>query len=237
LDFVSGQRGAWIAKFFAGKEVVLKRFPPEIDLQLEGWKLDWFDLHALEGAEAALAEVWPSMHDSLRDRYAAKKLTDETRVSSMRRLFRRAGCDPTRYRPSSEALLRRVLKGHILPRIHPFVDLNNLLSMELLAPCCVIDLAHIEPPFVFRSGVDGEWMQSMRGAFDLKGKPLLADARGPFGTPITDSQRVKVTAASGRCWLVVYRPLEKDQDQTCHTVLERLLHLVPAARMVAHTMA
>jgi len=103
--------------------------------------------------------------------------------------------------------------------------------MELLAPCCVIDLADIEPPFVFRSGVDGERMDSMRGDFDLKGKPLLADARGPFGTPITDSERVKVTAATGRCWVVVYLPNVDDGGSESRAGMERILNKAPVARI------
>ncbi|NIR41717.1 MAG: hypothetical protein GWN07_38370, partial [Actinobacteria bacterium] len=67
-----------------------------------------------------LAELW-------RDRV----LTDDATISEVRRLFRAVGCDPTRYRPSSEALLRR-LRGDGVPSTGvPVVDVNNLLSMRL----------------------------------------------------------------------------------------------------------
>ncbi len=209
-------------------------FPPKTELQLEGWKLDWFDLGLLEEGFAKLDENWSPMHVSVKDRFATKKLIDVKRVSSIRSLFRRAGCDPTRYRPSSEALLRRVLKGQNLPRIHPFVDLNNLLSMELLAPCCVLDLGDIEPPFVFRAGTQGERMMSMRGDIDLRGKPLLADSQGPFGTPITDSERVRVASSTHRTWLVTYLPSQGDGGEESLDVLAGLLEKIPVARIEGH---
>lgn len=210
-------------------------FPPQVRLELEGWALDWFDLESAAGSSAGLDEAWRAWHETIRGRYASRKLVDEPRVSRIRRLFRQAGCDPTRYRPSSEALVRRVLKGHDLPRIHPLVDLNNLLSMELRAPCCVLDLTDIAPPFVFRAGVPGEQMMSMRGEIDLSGKPLLADAQGSFGTPITDSHRVKVHGATQRCWLVVYLPVDEDEEaSSSRSVLERLLEAAPVAQVKGH---
>jgi DNA/RNA-binding domain of Phe-tRNA-synthetase-like protein len=149
----------------------------------------------------------------------------------VRKLFRAAGCDPTRYRPSSEALLRRVLKGDALPAIHPLVDLNNLLSMKLVVPACVIDLDTVSPPFVLRAGTAGEHMQSLRGPFDLEGKPLLADTHGVFGTPITDSERVKVTSRTARAWLVAYLPHDVVQPAAAAATLAALLEAAPVARV------
>ncbi|HXU46587.1 MAG TPA: phenylalanine--tRNA ligase beta subunit-related protein, partial [Thermoanaerobaculia bacterium] len=113
---------------------------------------------------------------------------------------------PTRYRPSSEALLRRVLKGEELAPIHPLVDLNNALSIELAVPSCIMANGTIEPPVALRAGAPGETFESLRGPFSLEGKPLLADPRGPFGTPITDSLRVKVQPETAKGWLVAYLP-------------------------------
>jgi len=64
----------------------------------------------------------------------------------------------------------------------------------------------VTPPIRLRRGHPGERMDSLRGDFDLAGKPLLEDARGPFGTPITDSQRVAVGESTREAWMVVYLP-------------------------------
>ena len=144
-------------------------------------------------------------------------------MAALRSLFRAAGCDPTRYRPSSEALLRRLLKGEDLPAIHPLVDLNNCLSVALAVPCCIVAEGSFTPPVVLRAGRAGESYESLRGPFNLEGKPLLADAEGPFGTPITDSQRVKVTGDTRGAWMVAYLPAGVVAPEAAAKALDDLL--------------
>jgi len=127
-------------------------------------------------------------------------------VAAMRKLFRAAGCDPTRYRPASEALLRRLVKGADLPAIHPLVDVNNCLSAELAVPCCVMKEGSLGTALVFRPGVAGESYESLRGPFNAEAKPLLVDEIGPIDTPITGSERVKVQSNTEKAWLVAYLP-------------------------------
>ena len=209
-------------------------FPPVVTQELDGWELFWADLELVGEADpGTLAALRTEVEGRARASLTVERLADHPTAAAVRRLFRRAGCDPTRYRPSSEALLRRVLKGEALPVIHPFVDLNNCLSIELVVPACVIDAAKARPPFVLRAGRDGESMLSMRGPFDLAGKPLLADADGPFGTPITDSERVKVTAATRRAWLVAYLPAGVVTTGCAREALGALVAAAPVARLVA----
>jgi DNA/RNA-binding domain of Phe-tRNA-synthetase-like protein len=207
-------------------------FPPQVRHEMPGWTLFWADLEAQPAAAADLARLRDETLAGLRRGLALEKLAENPAAAAVRKLFRTAGCDPTRYRPSSEALLRRVLKGEMLPAIRPLVDLNNLLSMRLVVPACVIDVEAVEPPFVLRTGASGEHMQSLRGPFDLAGKPLLADARGVFGTPITDSERVKVTGSTSRAWLVAYLPRAVVQPSTAAATLVELLGAAPLARVL-----
>ncbi len=141
-----------------------------------------------------------------RERFGGSQLAEVPVIAAVRRLFREAGTDPTRYRPSSEALLRRVLRGEALPAIYPLVDLNNCLSVCLGVPSCVMAEGSIAGRIRLRRGVAGERMESLRGDFDLCDKPLLEDGRGPFGTPITDSVRVAVREETAAAWLVAYLP-------------------------------
>src|SRR5436305_859203 len=174
--------------------------------ELPGWELAWARLEVLPGGEEALAALRLRVAERARAVLDLGTLGSHPTVAALRRLFKAAGCDPARYRPSSEALLRRVLKGEALPAIHPLVDLNNALSIELAVPSCVMAEGTITPPLVLRAGQAGEAFDSLRGPFLLEGKPLLADTLGPFGTPITDSQRVKVQPETRAAWLVAYLP-------------------------------
>ncbi len=186
-------------------------FPPDVRIDLDGWELQWVALE-VTGDNDETEQLWQLAHEQARHAFVSKEITRHPRVNAVRQLFRQAGCDPTRYRPSSEALLRRVLKGDDLPRIHPLVDLSNLVSIRLVTPCCVVDQATLTPPLVLRAGAPDEEMLSMRGPFRLEGKPVLADQRGPFGTPITDAERVKITAETVVAWMVAYLPAGDEAD-------------------------
>ena len=205
--------------------------------ELSGWTLFWADLELLPGSHAALASLRVDVAARARASHTLEGLSAHPTAAVVRRLFRHAGCDPTRHRPSSEALLRRVLKGEDLPAIHPLVDINNCLSLELVVPGCVMALGSATPPFVLRAGRDGESMLSMRGRYELHGKPLLADGEGPFGTPISDSERVKVSEGTTRAWLVAYLPAGVVEAACAREALDRLLEDAPVAHVLATTVS
>jgi DNA/RNA-binding domain of Phe-tRNA-synthetase-like protein len=199
--------------------------------ELAGWDLFWARLEAFPEREEGLADLRRRAGERARADWSAESLAADPTVAALRSLFRAAGCDPTRYRPSSEALLRRLLKGDDLPVIHPLVDLNNCLSVALAVPCCIVAEGSITPPVVLRAGRAGESYESLRGPFNLEGRPLLADAEGPFGTPITDSQRVKVTGDTRRAWMVAYLPAGVVSPGTAAKTLDGLLAAAAVAKV------
>lgn len=197
-----------------------------VEHRLAGWELHWAEV-AWEGDAGAgePAELRRRVADEARRRWEGVAAAEHPVTAGVRRLFRQAGCDPTRYRPSSEALLRRLLRGEELPAIHPLVDFNNCLSVALAVPACVMAAGSVTPPFVLRAGEPGERMASLRGPFDLAGKPLLADGAGPFGTPITDSERVRVGEGTRAGLLVLYLPAGAGERDAAGETLERLARL------------
>jgi DNA/RNA-binding domain of Phe-tRNA-synthetase-like protein len=197
----------------------------ETHLSLPDWELFWAELELVDPAAAAgeVAELRQAAEVRLRARASLETLAGLPVVTALRRLFKAAGCDPSRYRPSSEALARRVLKGEGLPAVHPLVDVNNALSIDLLVPCCVLAAGSVVPPVELRVGRAGEVLDAMRGPLDLEGKPLLADAHGPFGTPITDSHRVKVQPETTRALVVAYLPAGQVSLSEADTQLSTLV--------------
>ena len=209
---------------------------PESVCELSGWELFWARLEPLAEADVdsvRLAAVRRQVVEEARATLRLDQLAVEPTIAAMRRLFRAAGCDPTRYRPSSEALLRRVLPAGELPALHPLVDLNNCLSVVLRLPCCIVDAASVASPVVLRAGRAGELLDSMRGPLDLAGKPLLSDGEGPFGTPITDSHRVKIRPETAEALLVVYLPAGQVSPARAASSLDELLTAAPIARRLA----
>lgn len=207
--------------------------PFEVKKELDGWTLFWADLELTGPEDERLAELRRREAERARERFVLEKLAEDPTIAALRRLFRASGCDPTRYRPSSEALLRRILKGAELPAIHPMVDLNNCISAALAVPCCVMAEGTFDPPLVWRSGKAGESYQSLKGPFRLEGKPLLCDESGPLDSPITGNERVKVTAETKHAWLVAYLPAGVVEPSVAQEALQRLVDAAPVVSILA----
>ena len=123
-------------------------------------------------------------------------------------MYRRIGLDPTKTRPSSEALLRRVRKGDRLPRINTLVDICNWCSLEFQLPYGLYDVAALQPPVVLRIGRAGESYPGIRkDVVNVADRLTLADQAGPFGNPTSDSARAMVTEATSGCWRWFLPPL------------------------------
>jgi DNA/RNA-binding domain of Phe-tRNA-synthetase-like protein len=140
---------------------------------------------------------------------ALRRASDlEPRIAAVRAMYRGVGIDPTKTRPSSEALLRRLRKGDPLPRINSLVDICNWCSVETQMPFGLYDLARIEGDVVtLRRGRDGEGYEGIRkDRVNVSGRLTLADAVGPFGNPTSDSARTMVTLETTRVLFVIYAP-------------------------------
>jgi DNA/RNA-binding domain of Phe-tRNA-synthetase-like protein len=128
-------------------------------------------------------------------------------VRKIRAMFHRSGLDPTRYRPSSESLLRRAVKGKGLYFINSVVDLINYFSLRALCPMGLYDADRLQPPIEWRIGREGESYEGIgRDRLNLHHFPLLADAGGPFGSPISDSVRTRVTEESSHILWITFAP-------------------------------
>src|SRR5687767_981119 len=126
-------------------------------------------------------------------------------------MFKRVGLDPTKTRPSSEALLRRVRKGEPLPRINSMVDVCNWCSFEFQLPYGLYDAGRISGDVELRLGRTGEFYAGIRkDDVHVQGRIALADGIGAFGNPTADSARTMVTTATADALLVVFAPRETD---------------------------
>lgn len=141
---------------------------------------------------------------------AGKHVLQDTRVQQTRAAFRAMpDMDPTRYRPSSEALLRRFIESGFFG-INPLVDMNNLLSARLRIPLGIYDLGRLLPsPWVYRIGFDGETYQTFSGQpKNATGKLVLADRDGILGGPVADSGRASISPETTHFAVVAYLPLD-----------------------------
>lgn len=140
-------------------------------------------------------------------KYKDEPLGEIPAVRKIRAIFHKAGLDPTRYRPSSESLLRRAVKGKGLYFINSVVDLINYFSLKMLCPMGLYDADKLKPPIVWRVGREGESYDGIgRDKLNLAHFPLLVDQEGPFGSPISDSMRTRVTEECRRILWITFAP-------------------------------
>ena len=128
-------------------------------------------------------------------------------TAAVRVMYKRIGVDPTKTRPSSEALLRRVRKGQPLPRVNSAVDVINWTSVERQLPFGLYDADRIEGEVVARLGEPGESYAGIRkDEVHVAGRFVVADAKGAFGNPTSDSLRTSVTVETTALLVVVFAP-------------------------------
>jgi DNA/RNA-binding domain of Phe-tRNA-synthetase-like protein len=117
--------------------------------------------------------------------------------SYSRRLYKAFHVDPTKHRPSSEALWRRLRDRNDFPAVNPAVDLTNLLSLTHQVCYGLYDLARLRPPAVIALGETGDEYQGIRKeTLTFAGKIVLRDGLGAFGNPSSDSLRASVGESS-----------------------------------------
>jgi DNA/RNA-binding domain of Phe-tRNA-synthetase-like protein len=179
---------------------------------------------------ATVVEREPRLDGPLAQAATAVRVNPPEEAAAVRTMYKRVGIDPTKRRPSSEALLRRVRKGEGLPRINSMVDVCNWCSLEFQLPYGLYDAAHIEGGVVLRLGKEGESYPGIRkDDVHVAGRITLADNRGPFGNPTSDSARTMVTPATTRALVVIFAPREIEPRQ-----LDRVVQIT-AQRMEEFT--
>ena len=142
-------------------------------------------------------------------------------VNRARELYRRFGTDPTKTRPSSEALLRRIKKGESLPRINSLVDVANAMSVQLQVPVGLYDLGKVKgEELAIRLGADGESYEGIgKVRVNVAGRICVADAAGPIGNPSADSARTMITTDTETAAWIYFLPVRDDDvDRTAELV-------------------
>jgi len=142
-------------------------------------------------------------------------------VSRARALYRRFGTDPTRVRPSNEALLRRLKRGEPLPRVNSLVDVANALSVQLQVPVGLYDLEKARgDELTIRLGADGEGYAGIgKEHVNVGGRLCVADAVGPCGNPSADSARTMITTSTERAAWIYFLPVDDEAiDRTAELV-------------------
>jgi DNA/RNA-binding domain of Phe-tRNA-synthetase-like protein len=125
-------------------------------------------------------------------------------IQALRTAYKVLGKDPSRYRGSNEALLRRIVQDKGLYKVNTVVDINNLVSLESCRSVASYDRAKLGDEIEFRRGREGESYQAIgKGTLNIEGLPVFADAAGPFGSTTADSKRAMITPETTELLFVI----------------------------------
>jgi len=143
----------------------------------------------------------------LKEKFANIAPSEDAVVSAIRRMYRDVGWEPTKYRPSSEALVRRLLKGKGLYRINNLVDYGNVVSARFHIPMGLYDLDKVQGDIFIDTGKDGESYEGIsKPQIRATGKIILRDDRGVFGNPTADSLRTSIQPETSHVLAIFFCP-------------------------------
>lgn len=181
--------------------------------------------------------LWQEIEDYsayLRENLELSQVNKRPGIVATRNAYKACGKDPNRYRPSSEALCRRIVRGMELYKIDTLVDLINLLSMKSGYSVSGFDRDKIAGDTLTISvGEEGEPFEGIgRGPLNIAGMPVYRDAVGGIGTPTSDNERTKIDLNTTHAVICIHiygldMPVEEAINLT-----ERLLTQYAAARNI-----
>ena len=147
------------------------------------------------------AELWDEIHeleDKYRSELTTESLKEQSGIAATRKVYKACGKDPSRYRPASEQLIRRMLQGKELYQIDTLVDLVNLASIaygysiggfdadKFVGDTLTLGIGRKDEPY---EGIG-------RGMLNIEGLPVYRDEEGGVGTPTSDNERTKMTLST-----------------------------------------
>lgn len=163
--------------------------------------------------------------EAVRKAYTLDMVNKRPAIRATRQAYKALGKEPNRYRPSSEALCRRLVKGLELYRINALVDIINLVSVRSGYSIGGFDIDKIEgDTLTLGVGREDEPFEGIgRGPLNIHCMPVFRDSIGGIGTPTSDNERTKLDLGTRRLLMTinVYGP-EQDVDRTVELTRELL---------------
>jgi len=165
------------------------------------------------------AELWDEIHE-LEERFRRELTTESLKelsgIAATRRVYKACGKDPSRYRPASEQLIRRMLQGKELYQTDTLVDLVNLASIAFGYSIGGFDADQfVGDTLTLGIGREGEPYEGIgRGMLNIAGLPVYRDAVGGVGTPTSDNERTKMTLQTTHL-AVLINGYDGDEERVC----------------------
>ena len=155
-------------------------------------------------SDEALWDEIAAVEESLRLSMRMEEIARRIPIYETRQAYKKLGKDPNRYRPSAEALCRRILKGYPLYKIDTLVDLINLVSIRTGYSIGGFDAGKIKGDLILGVGQADELFNGIgRGPLNIEGLPVYRDEQGGIGTPTSDEERTKIDLSTTKLLMII----------------------------------
>ena len=145
-----------------------------------------------------------SFTNEFRKSHKIKDINKFAPILATRNTYKKLGKDPNRYRPSGEALRRRILKNADLYKINTLVDVINLISLKTGYSIGGFDASLIQGSLELGVGQKDEKFEAIaRGFLNIEGLPVYRDSIGGIGTPTSDEERTKISPNTNKLLMLL----------------------------------
>jgi len=156
---------------------------------------------------ATSAEFWEGMEDEMRQiraSYSIEEINKRPEIAATRKIYKSLGKDPNRYRPSAEALCRRIVREIPIYQVSMLVDIINLVSIRSGFSIGGFDCDKIQGDVELGVGSNEDEFEAIgRRMLNVEGLPLFRDNIGGIGTPTSDNERTKITDKTQNLLLII----------------------------------
>ncbi|MFT3751783.1 MAG: phenylalanine--tRNA ligase beta subunit-related protein [Paludibacter sp.] len=136
--------------------------------------------------------------------FSIEEINKRPQIAATRKAYKTLGKDPNRYRPSAEALCRRIVREIPIYRVSTLVDIINLVSIRSGFSIGGFDIDKILGNIELGIGTSNDEFEAIgRGLLNVEGLPLYRDQIGGIGTPTSDNERTKISNSTTHLLLVI----------------------------------
>jgi DNA/RNA-binding domain of Phe-tRNA-synthetase-like protein len=204
------------------KAKIKLRFSPVIQNKIPLFKLGILqgeNLKVIKYSEN-VTRLFAELEEEVKEKFKNQPPSSNKIISAVRRMYRRIGWEPTQYRPSSEAMIRRFLKDKGLYRINNLVDMGNIASTRFHLPMGLYDRDQIKGIIQVDVGKEEETYQGIsKNLIHATGKLVLRDDAGIFGNPTADSFRTSIQSSTKNVLALFFTPPEVKEEWLIRTLV------------------
>jgi len=159
----------------------------------------------VENSDENLLNEINAYYEVLKKEIHIEELSNFPSIRDGRELYKKLGKSPSKYRQSSEALIRRVLQGKGVYKVNNVVDINNLTSLKSKIPIGSYNIKNLTSPITLTIGKEGEKYKGIgKEMINIEGLPVLSDSLGNFGSPTSDCERAMITKDTNEILMCIY---------------------------------